>query len=109
MLAAQTEFVVPYPDAVYSWQRAQHFFKIHISDKFKPSSQPSPDILEGYSSDRGVYFYRVKKDQGHGGFRYNVECIPVSTQISSTLAKQNAKNLARFIAQGQLELSLLAK
>ncbi len=103
--SAPTDFTVDFSDSQYAWQRARMFF-----NQYTTGAAVSDSKLSNVKSEHDLYFYEVRRALVNGGYRYSVQSVPRSKSASSNmLAFQNAKNLARFIKEGTLEVSLLAK
>lgn len=89
-----------------SWDRVFIFFKFILKTDPKiiksgesitaASKNYSYTILKNFSSDKSGYYYRVK-------------CIDKNNGYETEISKFNAKNLARFLATGNLEKSYLVE
>jgi hypothetical protein len=111
ILAAPTEFFIPVEQDRFAWERARFFLENYGSG----SGTPSNAVVKVVGSRRGLssapgpshYSYEVFKDFTASGYQYSVRCI--STDGDAREATLNAGNFARFIREGKLEVSLLAK
>jgi hypothetical protein len=111
VLAAPTDFFVPVEQDRYAWERARFFLENYGSG----SGAPSNAVVKVVGSRRGLssapgpshYTYEVFKDFTASGYQYSVRCL--STDGDAQEASLNAGNFARFIRDGKLEVSLLAK
>ena len=111
ILAAPTEFVVPIEQERFAWERARFFLENYGGG----GATPSNAVVKVVGSRRGLssapgsspYTYEVFKDFLPEGYRYSVRCV--TTQGTASNAALNAGNFARFIRDGKLEVSLLAR
>ncbi|MBX7136764.1 MAG: hypothetical protein K1X83_02185 [Oligoflexia bacterium] len=112
--ATPTDFFVDFGADVHAWERVSVFFD-EFSPKFEIESDGStiPQMkINSAPLPENRYIYRVSKRPARGGYRYNVACdsnLLASPPPERQNARQNAQNLARFIRDGQLERSLLAR
>lgn len=109
-------FKVIYPEANYSWERAKLFFERYTSkygETLGTSQQPNTAggeiILSNGGAEGDPYFYQVRRLPLPGGFSYLVACRPRLKSATQGYADRNARNLARFILEGKLEVSLLKR
>jgi len=111
VLAAPTEFLVPIEQDRFAWERARFFLENYGSG----SGSPSNAVVKVVGSRRGLssapgpspYTYEVFKDFSAAGYQYSVRCL--TSGGDSGDAALNAGNFARFIRDGKLEVSLLAR
>lgn len=107
-----TVFNIPFADDPYSWERARFFLENYVSGDSGHASAVTRVVGDRWSlaSNPGVqqYSYEVAKDAGESGFTYQVLCVP-GVGGDPAQAALNAGNLARFIREGKLEVSLLAR
>ena len=111
VLAAPTEFLVPIEQDRFAWERARFFLENYGSG----SGAPSNAVVKVVGARRGLssapgpspYTYEVFKDFSAAGYQYSVRCL--STEGDSELTALNAGNFARFIRDGKLEVSLIAR
>jgi hypothetical protein len=112
VIDSPTLFSVPFADDPYSWERARFFLENYVGGDSGYTSAVTRVVGDRWSlaSNPGVqqYSYEVAKDAGESGFTYQVSCIP-GVGGDPVQAALNAGNLARFIREGKLEVSLLAK
>lgn len=87
------------------WARASLFFK-QYTDAFKVQK----DFVRSSPGDKSSYVYEVSRVNTPEATKYTVKCAPGGGGNTSTdVLARNAKNLARFILEGNLELSLMAR
>ncbi len=105
-------FFVSFEDDTYSWERARFFLENYVGAAAGHNSVVTKVVGDRLSlaSNPGVqaYQYEVVKDSTDGGFNYSVFCA-AGAGGDSQQADLNAGNLARFVRDGRLELSLLPK
>jgi len=106
-----TIFTVAFADDPHSWERARFFLENYIGSVAGHTSVVTRVVGDRWSlaSNPTVqqYLYEVSKDFAEGGYTYQVSCVP-GTGGDHNQAALNAGNLARFIREGKLEISLLA-
>ena len=111
VLSMPTEFDVSIDQDRYAWERARFFLENYSGE----GSESHNAVVKVVGSRRGLgsvrspssqYEYEVFKDFHSGGYRYSVNCVARSGGESQQ-AILNAGNLARFIRDGKLEVSLL--
>ena len=111
VLSAPTEFLVPIEQDRFAWERARFFLENYGSG----TGSQSNAVVKVVGSRRGLasapgpspYTYEVFKDFSAAGYQYSVRCS--SSEGDAELATLNAGNFARFIRDGKLEVSLLAR
>lgn len=111
VLDTPTDFLVPIEDDRFAWERARFFLENYGSG----TGAPSNAVVKVVGSRRGLssapgpsqYTYEVFKDFSAAGYQYSVRCS--STEGDAEKAALNAGNFARFIKDGKLEVSLLAR
>lgn len=101
VLATPLVFELPPNEQVAAWNRARYFFKSQTA-----SSKEQSDAIGNGPNE--TYHYLVRRTLKNALSRYEVECIAKSPALQ-TMADRNARNLARFLRDGTLEVSLLAK
>jgi hypothetical protein len=110
VLNTPTVFNVSFADDPYSWERARFFLENYLGGDAGHASAVTRIVGERWSlaSNPAIqqYSYEVSKDAGDSGFTYQVSCMP-GVRGDPEQAALNAGNLARFIREGKLELSLL--
>jgi len=117
VMSSPTSFVVSYPEAPYSWERAKLFFELYTTRYDESYSLRPQDgaglreevLLSNSLAREDNYYYQVKKTSERSGLAYVVSCRPRREPGDLLYAERNARNLARFIRQGQLEVSLLKR
>ena len=106
---AKTEFQATPDEEVYASQRLKVFWELYLSEV----KGAEKDIF--VLGEQELVFYRtpqflfkIRHNPEQGGVRYKVECLPHRTTPESLeAAKLNSQNLARFLKEGALEVSLL--
>ena len=110
ILKSPTDFDVSIEEDRYSWERT-HFFLEHYVDPHNAPIRPITKVVGsrwGLASPpvQGGYVYEVWRETIPDGFHYSVRCV-AAPEASKDQAALNAGNLARFIRDGKLEVSLL--
>lgn len=116
VVRSATQFTLPRSREYESWSRARVFFATYIKQRPASIERLPGSGLRIQNSDRSLdeFLYSIEKYTAHNSVTYFVRCKPAQ-RISDpqklyalrNRAHQNAKNVARFIREGQLELSLL--
>lgn len=106
VLAAPTDFTVASVEADAAWARAALFFDRYTSTGGVFTSTREAEVLASRGGPAS-YRYEVVRAPAGAAYRFQVRCSPRGGAPS--LAERNARNLARFIRDGNLELSLLAQ
>jgi hypothetical protein len=109
----QTYFQMNLDDAPAAWDRAKLFLEKYLSADGSRAGVVTKIVgarwgLSNGSSSTGSYVYEVWREDVQDGYKFKVSCKP-KQGASAQLAELNARNLARFIQDGRLELSLLAR
>lgn len=116
-----TEFGVRIEDDAAAWSRARYFLSHYtdsgvrideaipgggrrLSNYQRPATAPSRE-QPTKNSDRYEYLV-LKRPQGDM-YVYRVVCRPRAAIPAKAHCQDNARNVARFISEGNLELSLL--
>ncbi len=111
VLSTPTVFNVPFADDQYSWERARFFLENYAGGGAGHASAVMKVVADRWSlasnPAAAQYNYEVTKDAIVSGFAYQVSCV-AGVGGESSQAELNAGNLARFIREGRLEVSLLA-
>lgn len=110
ILRSPLEFDVSIEEDRYSWERTTLFLENYVD----PARAPLRPITKVVGSQWGLasppvqggYVYEVWRAEIPEGFHYKVQCL-VGGTASAQQARLNAANLARFIRDGKLEVSLL--
>ncbi len=104
--AAPTTFsVISEAENTLYWARASLFFK-QYTDTFKVRK----DSVRSVPGEKTRFIYEVTRVNKPDATSYTVKCAPGGGVNTSTdVLSRNAKNLARFIREGNLELSLLER
>jgi len=99
-----TQFQLPRQGDAQAWTRAQLFFRDY---ELSTPIVSSNEIKSNPKGDRR-FLYQISR-AGHGKeVEYVVNCVGREPR-DNEIAEVNAKNVARFLKEGQLELSLLTK
>ncbi len=100
-----TQFALDVPSSKAAWVRAVLFVQEHT----KGSAEIEGDRIVSCSNHpENQFIYRIKKHESEMGAEFEISCEPVEkTPAKQASALLNAKNLARFLRNGELELSLL--
>ncbi len=102
-----TEFQVRLEDDESVWDRSHLFFRIYTNaGAFEENfDYPNPGTtLRSKDGVQDAYRYEIERRLSAGGYRYLVQCLP--SRPSALFCERNAKNVARFLRDGHLELSL---
>lgn len=108
--AAPLEFTVPLREADEAWTRATIFFSQYTSaaGRIREAGPRALEIsTESDSADQ--YRYSVRRVITPQGYRFSVACAPNGDSANPELAERNGRNVARFIGEGILEVSLLVR
>ena len=103
-----TEFHVEFQDDEAVWDRGHLFFRTYTrAGSYEENfDYPSPGTtLRSKEGGDDLYTYEIERSQVSGGYRYLVHCSP--RRQTALQCARNAKNIARFLRDGHLELSLL--
>jgi hypothetical protein len=110
---ADTVFDVDLDADHHAWERARLFFEKYLPPQGDKAGVVTKVVGSRWalsnSASAGQYQYEVWRDAMRNGYRYSGTCRPLGAQTSSDSALLNAKNLARFIHNGELELSLISR
>ncbi len=104
---SDTRFMVDPADSRYVWDRAEFFFRHYLGVREVPSFSQAGKALT--ATDKAGYRWKVLGDAEGATGTFAVECIQSAANTDSSHAKLNAKNLARFLSTGTLEVDLLPK
>jgi hypothetical protein len=110
VLQSPTDFDVTIEQDRYAWERTHLFLENYVEPQRSPV-RPITKVVGsrwGLASPavQGGYVYEVWREAIPDGFHYSVRCLS-APEASKEQAALNAANLARFIRDGKLELSLL--
>jgi hypothetical protein len=104
------EFLVPLEEADGAWGRARLFFSQYVSGDEVVTEVSGRTSEISTATENGERFrYKVRRTITPNGYRFVVECAQPKGDEPDFPAQQNARNLARFIREGTLELTLLAR
>ncbi|MBX7144965.1 MAG: hypothetical protein K1X79_10975 [Oligoflexia bacterium] len=104
-------FIVEYTEAQHAAERVEYFFQNYTSG-FKQIQDQGPSaatIITNRAEASGGYQYTVERTVTAQGFQYIVNCEASGPGAQPAAADRNARNLARFIREGQLEISLISR
>lgn len=114
LMQTPTSFPIEYRADRHAWERARVFFDKYLS----PPDQKNQAVVTKVRKETWIltnrdlrpshFIYEVKRVDGRKGYTYSVSCEPVGNSASQD-AQMNARNLARFIRDGSLEVSLLRR
>jgi hypothetical protein len=111
VMASPRTFVIAFDDDRMAWERARFFFEKYVNRNGAQAPVISKVIGSRWAltnGKEGQYSYEVWKDSVAQGFKYTVRCTAQQGgQVQE--AHLHAGNLARFIREGKLEVSLLPK
>ncbi len=109
---APTSFEVAFAEDHSAWERAGWFFQKYTAstdvktERYQDSGSGSEVwLLTNADSGKDLYRYTVKKTPSGSGLAYTVFCRTEAGTREK--CDQNARNLARFIKSGTLEVSML--
>lgn len=110
VLQSPTDFDVTIEQDRYAWERTHLFLESYV----EPARAPVRPITKVVGSRWGLasppvqggFVYEVWRETIPDGFHYSVRCL-AAPEASKEQAALNAANLARFIRDGKLEVSLL--
>ncbi len=110
VLQSPTDFDVTIEQDRYAWERTHLFLESYVDPQRAPV-RPITKVVGsrwGLASPpvHGGYVYEVWRETIPDGFHYSVRCV-AAPEASKDQAALNAGNLARFIRDGKLEVSLL--
>ncbi len=109
----QTNFRMNLDEAPAAWDRAKLFFEKYLASDGLGAGVVTKIVGARWGLSAGLaasssYVYEVWREDVRDGYKFSVVCKP-KQGVSAQLAELNARNLARFMQDGRLELSLLAK
>jgi len=108
-----TSFVVTSGEDVHAWERANFFFNRYLKQEgqkgvMKAVHNGNAVVLTSKALQVGRFDFEVRKTDTYNGIHYDVRCVSRKAGNGDS-ANINARNLARFIQTGNLEVSLLVK
>ena len=106
IMETPSEFALPRHQDVYAWERAAIFFDTHTPGGTTTVHTPDHMTLSNRNPEKG-YIYSVERQNLGDQFSYKVRCMPQTREANRIDGVKYAKNLARFIKDGTLEVSLL--
>lgn len=105
--SAQTTFDVDPETARYVWERAEFFYRHYLGLNEKIKYTADSKVLGG--SDKHGYQWNVTGGTASQTGTFSVACEARANGASAKVAELNAKNLARFLNTGTLEVDLLPR
>lgn len=100
-----TQFSLDIPSSKAAWVRAVLFVQEHTKGSAEIESNK---IVSCSNHPENQFIYRINKHESEVGANFEITCEPIQpTPSNQAAALLNAKNLARFLRNGELELSLL--
>jgi hypothetical protein len=110
VLQTPNSFYLNAKEAGSAWGKATYFFSTYTSTlpvSHSMSEQSSNHLVGVTPSKR--FEYSVTQTPRGNAFHYSVTCKALKKEVSGDLAhaELNGKNLARFLREGYLEVSLL--
>lgn len=104
-------FLIPVDEDEHAQERVELFLRDYASgvSRSEPSVNSDTIVFSNRAHSGASYIYEVERTRVAGGFQYIVFCEPRHSGASDDLADRNARNFARFIRDGHLEVSLLAR
>lgn len=112
------EFVVDHSEALITEQRLNIFLSQYLPNESHGIPANSADVVSRKAAFGGPmvhvarssnFLYTITQSFTQDGLRYQVKCASVAAGKGKIEADLNARNLARFIKDGMLEVSVLAK
>ena len=108
--ATPKQFVLEGTPNNQAWERGRLFLDKYINgSNLSVVSRGSESVerLESKSSASVNYKYRIERIRAGEMYKYSIECSPLSTNANNISADLNARNLARFLKDGTLEVDQL--
>lgn len=102
--SAPTRFFIDVENNAAAWERAR-FFLTQYTGPGRVDIQSTADREQLTKVSESGFRYHISRTFESGGAQYHVICTPTQAGADTTTALLNAKNLARFIREGELELS----
>lgn len=99
-----TQFQVPKQSDAQAWTRAQLFFR----DYELTTPIVSKNEIKSNPKAESRFLYQISRVGRGKEVEYVVNCVGREPRDTES-AEVNARNVARFLKEGQLELSLLTK
>lgn len=115
------QFVVKYSESHHAAERVQLFLTTYTGGAQVEDNQGASQatVFSNVKSAKDKFAYQIERTTAPDGFQYIVICEPVSSganwnsvvsnSVDVETADKNARNVARFIRDGQLEVSLLVR
>lgn len=104
--ASPTNFEVTIEENEAAWERAR-FFLQQYAGKGKIQSERAADRDVMTKAGSAGFRYQVARRFNGGKVNFQVFCTPKDPKRSTAQALLNAKNVARFVRSGELEVSQL--
>jgi hypothetical protein len=109
--ATTKSFIVSFADDQHSRERAELFLRDYAGGfEYVENQGPSlTSVFSNKSATGAAYSYEIERTMLQDGYQYVIICAPRGDVASQELADRNARNVARFIRDGHLEVSLLGR
>jgi len=104
--SSPTRFFVEVEGNAAAWERAR-FFLSQYAGPGRVEIQSSADREQFSKVSSSGYRYQISRTFEVGGAQYQVLCTPKQAGADTNAALLNAKNLARFVREGELEVGLI--
>jgi hypothetical protein len=104
--SSPTRFFVDVENNAAAWERA-HFFLVQYAGPGRVELQSSSDREQLSKVSKTGFRYQITRNFENGGAQYQVFCSPKQAGVANNDALMNAKNLARFVREGELDLGLI--
>lgn len=103
-------FVVQYSEAQHTEERLAYFFRNYTAGAQETDEQgpSSATVITNKIDSNTNFLYTIERTVNASGYQYIVHCEGLSNEFQPA-ADRNARNLARFLREGQLEVSLLTR
>ena len=108
-----TKFEIPWSEDDAAWERAR-LFLTNYGGGIVEASVGQRNIIGSLGDEASVFDYQIVRTRGKNGSNYEVTCesrgnVAATGPGDLSAAELNARNVARFIRTGTLELSMLAR
>ena len=108
--ATPKQFVLEGTPNNQAWERGRLFLDKYINgSNLSVVSRGSDSVerLESKTSTNSNYKYRIERIRAGEMYKYSVNCSPLSANADAASADLNARNVARFLKDGTLEVGQL--
>ena len=104
--SAPTRFFIDVENNSAAWERAR-FFLSQYTGPGRVEIQSSADREQLAKLSNTGFRYQIARVFERGGAQYQIICTPKNSGTANNDALLNAKNLARFVREGELDLGLI--